>query len=442
MQALSSHGYSQETERIEIAPAETQGTESAPNLLRKEQLMREAALGILCDASSNRRWQLQNLSEKEWWRLVRWLDISGLALYFPNRVLELELCEMLPSDILARLQQNLLDNSKRTRGMIAESVSIQQEFQKAGLSYAVLKGFSLWPCSVLKPELRSQFDLDFLIDEKSLPEARQILERKGYCLFDFSGRSWSFKTTTEPGVFLKDLYKDLPFGSAELHVEGDFPGRRSLLNWIEKRDFYGILMPVLSPVDLFLGHGLHVYHHVCGEFSRASRLLELRRHVLSHRDDDAFWQELRSVAEENPRASAGLGVVTLLITRAMGDFAPAALTSWTVERLPRSVRLWVEIYGCRGVFNSLPGSKLYMLLEKELGSSDGPAKRPLRRIFLPTRISPEFTWAAADETLAMRIRRHRRQLNFIFFRLRFHIVEGLRYAWESYRWRKCVNRRT
>src|SRR5271170_362294 len=195
MQALSSHGYSQETERIEIAPAETQGTESAPNLLRKEQLMREAALGILCDASSNRRWQLQNLSEKEWWRLVRWLDISGLALYFPNRVLELELCEMLPSDILARLQQNLLDNSKRTRGMIAESVSIQQEFQKAGLSYAVLKGFSLWPCSVLKPELRSQFDLDFLIDEKSLPEARQILERKGYCLFDFSGRSWSFKTT-------------------------------------------------------------------------------------------------------------------------------------------------------------------------------------------------------------------------------------------------------
>ena len=60
--------------------------------------------------------------------------------------------------------------------MIAESASIQSAFQKAGVSYAVLKGFSLWPVSVPRLELRSQLDLDFLVSEESADQARQILE--------------------------------------------------------------------------------------------------------------------------------------------------------------------------------------------------------------------------------------------------------------------------
>jgi hypothetical protein len=39
----------------------------------------------------------------------------------------------------------------------------------------------------------------------------------------------------------------------------------------------------------------------------------------------------------------------------------------------------------------------------------------------------------------MRIGRYRLQLSFILGRLRFHIVEGLRYTWESYRWRQYLN---
>jgi hypothetical protein len=199
-------------------------------------------------------------------------------------------------------------------------------------------------------------------------------------------------------------------------------------------------MQVLSPEDLFLGHGLHVYHHLLGEFSRASHLLEFRRHVLFRHDDGAFWEQLQSISQGNPRASLGLGVVTLLITRVMGDFAPEALTNWTVDRLPLFARLWVEMYGYPSVFESLPGSKLYLLLQKELASSGGPAKLSLRRVFLPTRVPPAFKWIAANETLPMRIRRHRRQLHFIFLRTRFHFVEGFRYAWESYRWRQYMGR--
>jgi hypothetical protein len=199
-------------------------------------------------------------------------------------------------------------------------------------------------------------------------------------------------------------------------------------------------MPVLSPIDLFLGQGLHAYKHVCSEFSRVAHLLEFRRHVLVRRDDHAFWSELRSAAEGNPRAGLGLGVVTLLITRVMGDFAPEALTDWTLECLPRSARLWVERYGRRAVFGSIPGSKLYLLLQKELETAGVPAKRSLRQILLPVRLPPPVIRAFPNETLTVRLSRYRMQLNFILLRLRFHIVEGLRYAWESHRWQRQINR--
>jgi hypothetical protein len=39
----------------------------------------------------------------------------------------------------------------------------------------------------------------------------------------------------------------------------------------------------------------------------------------------------------------------------------------------------------------------------------------------------------------VRLSRYRLQLRFIRFRLRFHIVEGLRYAWESRRWRRLID---
>jgi len=155
--------------------------------------MHETVLLTFCDPLPKQCSRLLNLSKKEWRKLLDWLDISGLALYFLDRMRELQLCNMLPPGVLTRLKQNLRDNVERTRGMIAESVALQQEFQKACLSYATLKGFSLCPSSVPKPELRHQFDLDFLIAEKNVFEARGILERRGYRLYAISGRSWEFK---------------------------------------------------------------------------------------------------------------------------------------------------------------------------------------------------------------------------------------------------------
>jgi hypothetical protein len=245
-----------------------------------------------------------------------------------------------------------------------------------------------------------------------------------------------------PGVPIRDLYKDLPGRSVELHVEAEIAGRCGLLERVERREFHGIRMPVLSPVDLLFGQGMHAYKHICSEFSRTAHLLEFRRHVLLRREDEGFWAELQARAEEDPRACVGLGVVTLLIASVMVHFAPEALTRWTVERLPLPARLWVKRYGRRVAFGSFPGNKLYLLLQRELEFSGIAAKRSLRQSLLPRRLPPSVIRASADETLGMRLRRYRMQLQVILLRLRFHLVEGLRYTWESYRWRRYMDGHT
>ncbi len=416
-------------------------TNASPKPLGRQLQAREAVLLLFCDPLPEQYARLWHLSDHEWQQLLYWLDTSGLALYFLDRVLELQLSDLLPRAVMARLQQNLIDNTERLRGMVDESIEIQREFQGANLSYAILKGFSFWPHSVPKLQLRSQLDLDFLVAEKSISQARQMLERRGYRLHAISGRSWEFKTDHIPEGSLKDLYKNVPYRCVELHVETNINGDSPLLARAVKRRFHGICMPALSPADLLLGQALHLFKHVCSDFSRAAHLLEFRRHVLAHRENDAFWQELQCLAEENPRATLALGVVTLLITQVMGDFAPASLTRWTVDRLSGSARLWVELYGSRSVLASFPGSKLYLLLQRELASVGVPAKRTLRRALLPLRLPPPISPASANDTLPVRLRRYRIQFRFICFRLRFHVVEGGRYMWELFRWRQQMKLR-
>jgi hypothetical protein len=165
-------------------------------------------------------------------------------------------------------------------------------------------------------------------------------------------------------------------------------------------------------------------------------LLEFRRHVLNRRDDSAFWRALQVAAENDGRASLGLGVVTLLITRVMGEFAPEAFTNWTVDSLSRPVRLWVEVYGHRVALGSYPGNKLYLLLQRELEFAGISRKRSRRQALLPSRLPPPVIRALPNEALPVRIRRYSMHLQLILERLRFHIVEGFRFALESRRWRR------
>lgn len=407
--------------------------------LNRTLQLREAVLLSFCEPLPAEHARLLQLSRNEWQDLLCWLDTSGLALYFFDRLEQLDRLNTLPMTVLTRLRKNLADNSERISAMIAESAAIQRRFQDAGLSYAVLKGFSLWPLSVPKLELRSQLDLDFLIEESDAEEARRILEDVGYRLHAISGGSWEFKAGEHWPPSLNNLYKAGASRTAELHLESASRSGSTLLSRAQARDIYGVPMPTLSPVDLFLGQGLHLFKHVCSPCARTAHMIEFRRHVLARFDDDAFWAQLQQRISGDQAATVSLGVVILLISHTMGQFAPPALSCWTVDHLPANGRLWVNLYGRRCVLASFPGSKLYLFLENALKSEGLAAKRSLRQALLPRRLPPAITHAVEGEDYRMRLNRYYWQLHFLFFRLRFHLEEGIRYLYEWTIWRRYRN---
>ena len=412
----------------------------SPESLTGEQQLRQSVLLALCESLPQSCSQFEDLSLAQWQRLLVWLDYHGLALYLFDRLAQMQLVDLLPAAIVEALDCRLQQNTLRTRSLTAESIAIQREFQDAGLRYALLKGLSLCPSSFSRPELRSQFDLDFLVAGRNLLQAREILAQRGYRLYASGGRSWEFKRNERPHFALHDLYRDTNSWRAELHTEPDGESHLSLLERVEWRDLSGLVMPTLSPLDLFLGHGLHAFKHVCAEFCRAAHLLEFRQHILFHRNDPAFWETLQQLASENPQSALRLGTVILLIEQVMGDFAPEGFARWTVDPLPAPVRLWIQLYGKQAVLGSFPGSKLYLLLQRELEAQGVPAKRPLRQSLIPSSLPPPIILALPGERLSVRLGRYRMQLGLILDRLRFHFAQGVRFAWESRRWRRRLSR--
>jgi len=92
--------------------------------------MREAALLIFCDSQPEACSRLWHLSGTDWQRLLRWLDTSGLALYFLARVTELNQSDMLPSLVFARLQQNL-----SRYGLSEDALRVQLTWQLTVLKF-------------------------------------------------------------------------------------------------------------------------------------------------------------------------------------------------------------------------------------------------------------------------------------------------------------------
>jgi hypothetical protein len=199
----------------------------------------------------------------------------------------------------------------------------------------------------------------------------------------------------------------------------------------------GFEFPVLSDADMFLAQAFHLFKHVTGEWVRVSWLLEFKQFVVNHRHESSLWREVRALAGQIPHSVEGLGVVIWLCTQAFGEFAPSDLTEWTIDLLPKRILLWLENYGWAIVLTDFPGTKLYLLLKKEL--SERKSRNELvRRRLLPLHRPPQVAYAGA-ETISSKLRAMVDQYRFVLFRLRFHVAESSRYLLEAHRWKRIVS---
>jgi hypothetical protein len=372
-----------------------------------------------------------------WTEMYRWLDASGLALYFLDRVKHLQLESSLPAPVLQRLERNLADNRERTADTFAEFVRINRAFTASGVTFVNMKGISLVPYACEDPALRLQLDLDFLIEMCQVQSCAVTLGALGYTLTGVSGKVWEFQAGASSLPSVDDLYKPKPQRSVEVHFgAGRQPAQLDAMR--EWTEWEGFSFPVFNSADRFIAQAVHVLKHIRGEWTRLSWLLEFRHSVLHWKDDRAFWQQVRERAADDKEVRTAIGTAIMLATAAFGSFAPEHLVCWSVDALDQRMSLWLDRYGREAIMADFPGTKLYLLQPDPAPTGKIGATATKRRRLIPLHKAPRIVHGAGAHGLRSRLNGWSSQMSFVAFRLRFHVTAGWQYLLEAPRWRKVL----
>jgi hypothetical protein len=377
---------------------------------------------------------------RHWVENYRWLDASGLALYFLDRVRSLELDDVVPDRVLARLTENATDNRKKTEGMYEEFVRLNRKLQAAGVEFANLKGFSLVPDASPDAALRCQFDLDFLVASRDVALCEEVLKQEGYVLDGIGRNVREYKAGSGQVPSIRELYKAKPQRSVEIHIassqvrDKSYPDDRlSRIQW-KLRD--GFKFPVLSDCDQVLSLAHHLFKHLKSEWTRASWILEYARYIHFHRFDDSLWLEVEGYLSADSRAKVAVGAATLLAYQSFGIPCIPPILTVAITELPVSVRLWIERYGNNVLFTPFPGTKLYLLLERALWGDEGAHSVERSRKLFPLHRPPKITVGSERAGLLRRMKAFQAEGSYLMFRLRFHVTQGIAYMIEESRWKR------
>lgn len=400
-----------------------------------------AVLSSFCDTADVSMERLSAVKQRDWERAYPWLVASGMGLYLLEQLQRSQMEGCLPRAMTEMLRKNIVDNRRRNDVMMEEFIAINSAFLREGVTYCNVKGFTLSPCYCPDAALRSQLDFDLLIDAEDLELGRRILAGLGYTRTVASEAAWEFKAGPARLTRMEDHFKPGPHRSVELHFCPSVMIPHVLLHneWpvrIEQRVWYGHSFPVLSPADQFLVQALHLFSHLRTAYTRLSWLLEYKRFVSANQGDSELWGRVREYSRPKHDAYIAIGLANLLSSRLFGNRVPAQLNEWTLDCLPAGVRLWADCYGQRAVLSRLPGTKLYLMLERELTGSKEEWRQMQRKRLLPLHGVPRIACRGPNETLRQRIRRELQQVRFAAFRIHFHLVEGLRYLVETRRWNR------
>ncbi len=383
---------------------------------------------------------LSKFNDRAWQDTYSWLDASGLALYFLDRLQVLGIQAAIPKPVLLHLQKNAKDNQAKTKQLFEEFIVLNREFRRAGLRYANLKGFTLAPDAFREAGQRLQLDLDFLMDRSHASRSQQILEQHGYLLTGEGLNVKEFKAGNGQLPILKDLYKPKLQRCVEIHFDdvSDPDGRALQHDRLARagtKVWEDLELPILSDCDRFIALAHHLFKHLKSEWTRASWILEYVNFVNFNDNNDALWAEVWQCASENEETKLAIGAATRVSQQIFDIQRTPDTLAWTIRQLPQTVRLWVDRYGKTVVFATFPGTKTHLLLHKAIARDGIVGSQEIKRLF-PLHRPARITVKSQRKGFLANLRKVLVECRFFLFRLYFHLEQGCYYMIEAARWKR------
>lgn len=395
--------------------------------------------------------RLREFTERDWRRTLRWLDTSGLALYLLRRLQSLNATDVLPPTILERFRDNLAQNRQRLEHVADQFATINQSFHRAGVNFAVVKGLALVPEFCPDASLRPLSDLDYLVDQQSMPVARRVLEEAGYCLHRVSDLELKFRVpstripTRADSPYSRDteplIELHLGFWSQNsTHIALAEPEFR--LDETVDHEWQGLHFPVLRQEVAFVLQVIHVFQHLVEGWVKLCWLFEMSYFLSARFQDDSFWDLVDVRMREAPLLAEFAAIVMGLAGTVFGVTLPPRIAKWS-EKLRVPARLWLDRYGRTCLIEDHPvesfslftSSKLFMFLQWEFMPDPLTRQEVTRRRLLPWK-SPEHVAPLDNKTTVGFVKAKSLQSQFVFQRLLFHLGSDLRFLWELPRWQE------
>jgi Uncharacterised nucleotidyltransferase len=406
-------------------------------------------LSFSVDAQSHAS-QFQKFSQRQWRRVLQWLDDAGLAFYFLRKLKYANANGAVPAWVMSRLEVNFLANRERVTEMSCRFNLLNRKFQDAGVRYAVLKGFSLVPEFCPDPHLRYQGDFDYLVNNQSLPLAQKLLLDAGYRAQPSpSSREFIFvmSGTVERSRGAAQYSAQSPH-AVELHLDiwdngHDRVRMNSSLFSTERvriQQWNGLQFPALTDEDAFLLQVLHACHHLFTDWIRMSCLFEIGYFLNRRSSDASLWNRVEQRVGNNSRLREFVVVISEAAAKLFAAPLPPLVHDWGSE-IRSGVRIWIDSYSRQWAlcelpiyqFSLFPTAKLARFLRQQYRDAD-PTKPPVRDgVRARSRLSRIASSLKSDPALLLNADWWRRQ--FLLRRSLFHALAELRYLCEIPRWR-------
>jgi hypothetical protein len=393
---------------------------------------------------------LRKASQREGEKLLQWLDDSGLAFYFLQKVNNAGARDQVPDWMLSRLEENFRANQRRMEYLSNRFDFINRKLKDADVKYAVLKGFSLVPQFCPQAALRHQSDLDYLIDERSVPAAQQVMLDAGYRPKPgISNQELIFlmPDAAEPSRSADSHYAPEPH-AVELHLdiwdsdEERLPMVKRLI-FVERsviHEWNGLEFPVLADEDAFPVQVLHTFRHLFTYWIRMSCFLEIAYFINARASDTTLWNRIEQRVGDSVVLREFVVIITEIVASLFAVPVPALARAWGQEIRPE-IRVWIESYARDCVFCDLPiydfslfpRSKLVLFLLQQYEGFCTEKHTVRSQLILPSRLGRIAASVRNDPSLLLNTDWWKRQ--HLMRRSIFHALAGLRYSCEIPRWR-------